>query len=76
MKPNLSTQLEVIDEATQEVRTYLAQIGRRGGIANRGTEKARERARKAGRASAAARRAKKLAAENQHSTFSYLLCQP
>jgi hypothetical protein len=59
MKPNKSTQLEIIDEATQEVRLYLAQIGRKGGAASRGTPAARIRAGKAGRASATAKRARK-----------------
>ena len=43
---NPSTKLEVIDEVTGEIRTYLARIGKRDGSTGMGSEKSKAKTRK------------------------------
>jgi hypothetical protein len=65
--------MERTETSAEIIHIYMAKIGRKGGSASRGTEAAKIRASRAGKASAASRRAKKkAAAKGQTITLSYL----
>src|SRR5258708_39154029 len=61
--------LETTTELTEDARKYMAAIGRKGGAASKGRPHVTERAKRAGVASGAARRAKKAARASSEGLF-------
>jgi hypothetical protein len=59
---NSSNILQVVDAEDKVISAYFRRIGKKGGAASKGTDKAKERASKAGKASAAFGRSKRQAA--------------
>jgi hypothetical protein len=56
---NSSNILQVVDAEDKVISAYFRRIGKKGGAASKGTDKAKERASNAGKASAAVRCSKR-----------------